>query len=31
MNHILSNEYLTIEVSPHGAELQSIRNNRTGH
>lgn len=31
MNHLLSNEFLTVEVSAHGAELQSIRNNRTGH
>lgn len=31
MNHLLSNEYLTVEISTHGAELQSIRNNRTGH
>lgn len=31
MNHILSNEHLTVEISTHGAELQSIRNNRTGH
>lgn len=31
MNHILSNELITIEVATLGAELQSIRNNRTGH
>ncbi len=31
MNQILKNDLLTVEISTHGAELQSIVNNRTGH
>ena len=31
MKQILKNDLLTVEISTHGAELQSILNNRTGH
>lgn len=31
MQYTITNNYLTVAADTHGAELQSIRNNRTGH